>query len=193
LDATGVPRVQRANTVFEFTGSWLTVFLGVDPSGGSALTPELRASLLNFLERRRLAGYDLEIGPAIFIPIELVLEFCVLPGFLPANVAQGLEETFSSGVLADGSKGFFHPDSFTLGQKLFTSRIYAAAMGVPGVETVRIVRLARMHSPRPDSETAANLKQGFLDAGPDQIIRLDNDRNFPENGVLTVRAKGITV
>jgi hypothetical protein len=45
-----------------------------------------------------------------------------------------------------------------------------------------------LHSAFPDNETQANLRQGFLSAGPDQIIRLDNDRNFPENGVLTVQS-----
>jgi hypothetical protein len=91
--------------------------------------------------------------------------------------------------LPSGSKGFFHPDSFTFGQDLFVSKIFAAVMAVPGVKSAQITRLARLHTAQPDSETNANLAQGFLGVGPDQIIRLDNDRNFPENGSLTVRPK----
>jgi hypothetical protein len=63
-------------------------------------------------------------------------------------------------------------------------------MGVSGVQSAQITRLARLHSAQPDSETAANLAKGFLAAGADQIIRLDNDRNFPQNGTLTVIPKG---
>jgi hypothetical protein len=64
-------------------------------------------------------------------------------------------------------------------------------MSVPGVESAEIIRLARLHAAQPDRETQQNLRQGYLAAAPDQIIRLDNDRNFPENGILTIKAKGV--
>jgi hypothetical protein len=64
-------------------------------------------------------------------------------------------------------------------------------MAVPGVESARIVRLARWRSPHADQETSANLRQGHLEVGPDQIVRLDDDPNFPENGALAVRAIGV--
>jgi hypothetical protein len=63
-------------------------------------------------------------------------------------------------------------------------------MAVPGVDSAQITRLARLRAARPDLETAANLRRGALPIGPDQIIRLDNDRNFPENGALSIRPKG---
>ena len=77
------------------------------------------------------------------------------------------------------------------GDNLYVSRIFAAVMAVPGIESAQITRLARLHAAQPDSETAINLRQGYLSVGPDQIIRLDNDRNFPENGTLAVRPKGV--
>ena len=63
-------------------------------------------------------------------------------------------------------------------------------MAVPGVASAQITRLARLHAAQPESETAANLARGFLPAGLDEIIRLDNDRNFPQNGTLSVRPTG---
>jgi len=63
-------------------------------------------------------------------------------------------------------------------------------MTVPGVESAQITTLARLHAAQPANETALNLQQGFLEVAPDQIVRLDNDRNFPENGTLDIRSKG---
>jgi len=182
------PPIQRANAEFRWTGSWLTVTLGVDPQGTAGLTPGLRSALLAYLDTRRLAGYDLEVNSPVFVPVDLILNFCVIPGFRSAAVEQQIELVLSNSVLPSGAKGFFHPDNFSFGDNLYTSRLFAAVMAVPGVDSVRITRLARLHSAFPDNETQANLRQGFLSAGPDQIIRLDNDRNFPENGVLTVQS-----
>jgi predicted phage baseplate assembly protein len=182
------PPIQRANAEFRWTGSWLTVTLGVDPKGTDGLTPDLRSALLAYLDTRRLAGYDLEINSPAFVPVDLILNFCVIPGFRSAAVEQQIELALSNSVLPGGAKGFFHSDNFSFGDNLYTSRLFAAVMAVSGVDSVRITRLARLHSAFPDNETQANLRQGFLSAGPDQIIRLDNDRNFPENGVLTVQS-----
>jgi len=50
--------------------------------------------------------------------------------------------------------------------------------------------LTRSRSARPISETTTNLGQGYLQIGAKEIVRLDNDRNFPQNGILAVRLKG---
>jgi len=96
----------------------------------------------------------------------------------------------SSGVLPGGGIGFFHPDNFTFGDDLYVSRLFAAVMAVPGVASAQITRLARLHAAQPDLETAANLAQGFLAIGANQIVRVDNDRNFPQNGTLSVAPMG---
>ena len=183
-------RIQRANAEFRWTGSWLTVTLAVDPAGIEGLTPDLRQGLLEYLGARRLAGYDLEIRGPVYLPIELQVEFCVVPGARPNDVQQAIQQALSNSELPGGLKGFFHPDNFTFGANLYVSKIYAAIMAVPGIGSAQITRLARLHAAQPDSETAINLGQGFLAVGPDQIIRLDNDRNFPQNGSLTVQPKG---
>ena len=163
--------------------------LAVDPFGTEGLTPDLRQKLLDYLGTKRLAGYDLKVTGAIYLAVDLAIEFSVAPGFQPGNVEEALLIALSNSLLAGGSKGFFHPDNFTFGQGLYVSKIYAAVMAVPGVQSAQITRLARLRTAQPDSETNANLAQGFLAVGPDQIIRLDNDRNFPEKGSLTVRPK----
>lgn len=111
-------------------------------------------------------------------------------GAQQSDVQQALLQAFSTGTLGDGSKGFFHPDNFSFGDNLYVSQIYAAAMAVPNVQSVTITRLARSHAAQPTQETNLNLSQGYLAVGSDQVIRLDNDRNFPEHGTLTINAAG---
>jgi len=192
-DAAGEKPVQRANASFRWTGSWLTVTLAIDPRSQEGLTDALHSQLAAFLDTRRLAGYDIEITRAIYVPLELEIEFCLALGFFPGDVQQALEQVLSNGVLPGGRKGFFHPDNFTFGDSVFVSKLYAAAMSVPGVDAAHIVRLARLHSARPQTETATNLAQGFLAVAAGEIVQVDNDRNFPEKGTLSVRPRGAGV
>jgi hypothetical protein len=185
-DSSGQQPVKRAEASFQWTGSWLTVTLAIDPAGTEALTPALTTELQGYLEARRLAGYDLQFTGAAYLPIDLEIQFSVAPGSQSSGVQETLEQVLSNRVLPDGSTGFFYPDNFTFGQNLYVSKIFAAVMGVSGVQSAQITRLARLNSAQSASETTANLAQGFLAAGSDQIIRLDNDPNFPQNGTLSV-------
>jgi len=182
--------VQRANASFRWTGSWLTASLAIEPTATVDLTADLRNELISYLNGRRLAGYDLEILPALHVPLDLIVEFCTAAGFRPTDVQQGVLLALSSLDLPGGKKGFFHHGQFTFGDYVFVSQLYAAIMAVPGVDSAQITRLSRLHSPFPDAETATNLAQGFLQVAADQIVRLDNDRNFPQNGTLSVLPKG---
>jgi hypothetical protein len=189
-DASGQQPIQRANADFRWTGSWLTVTLAVDPRAAEGLTPDLRGALLAFLDTRRLAGYDLEVKPALYVSVDLIIEFCLVDGFRAGDVQQALTQALSNADLPGGRKGFFHPDNFSFGDNLYVSQLYAAIMAVPGVDSAQIVRLAKLWSDHADQETVTNLQQGYLAVGPDQIVRLDNDRNLPQNGTLTIRPKG---
>jgi hypothetical protein len=178
--------VQRANAAFRWSGSWLSVTLGVDPAGAEALSSQLRTDLLSYLDGVRLAGYDLDIAGATSVPIDLAIGFCVVAGFFPAAVEQGILQVLSNADLAGGGKGFFHSDNFSFGDDLHVSKLHKAVMSVAGIESARITRLARLHAANTDGETQLNLAQGFLAIGPSEIVQLDNDRNFPERGVLSL-------
>jgi predicted phage baseplate assembly protein len=193
VDPQGQPLLQRASAAFRWTGSWPTAVLAVDPRGEERLEGGLRSDLLAFLEGRRLAGYDLDVIRALYVPVELAIEFCLARGFRAGDVQQQLQQVLGSGDLPGGRRGFFHPDNFSFGDNLYVSQLYATIMTVAGVESAQITRLAKLRAARPDAETSANLRQGYLRAGADQIIRLDNDRNFPENGTLAIRPKGTGV
>jgi hypothetical protein len=190
VDSSGKSVIQRANANFLWTGSWLTVTVTVDPLGTEGLTADLRQQLTDYLNTRRLSGYDIQISGPVYVPVDLALQVSVATGSSQSDVGQALLQVFSSGTLLNGSLGFFHPDNFTFGDNLFASKIYATAMTVPGVQSVTITRLARSRAAQPEQETSLNLAQGFLQTGADEVIRLDNDRNFPENGTFAVTASG---
>jgi hypothetical protein len=173
--------VQRAAARFRWTGSWYTVFVTIDRIGGvtAARDPRFKTALRAHLERYRLAGYDLEIADPVYVPLDLVLLVCVRPGYFRSAVLAALGRVFSRQEFGDGTRGFFHPDNFTFGQSLFLSRVCAAAMSVTGVDSVELKIFQR--AGRPANHELAN---ALIPAAPLEILRLDNDRNFPENGKI---------
>jgi hypothetical protein len=179
------PQVQRAAATFRWTGSWHTVFVTVDRAGGRAVDAPFEAGLLRHLEEFRMAGYDLEIDGPRFVPIELAMDVCVKPDYFRSDVRAALLEVFSSGRTPDGRRGLFHPDHFTFGRPLYLSGLYAAAQAVPGVESVTITTLQRQ-----GIADATALATGKLEIGRLEIARLDNDRSFPERGVLRLTLGG---
>jgi len=185
VDTTGAALIQRATATFRWTGSWLTVTTAIDPRGSSGASAEVIAAATRALDARRLAGYDLEILSARYLPLDVIVDFCAAPRFNAADVQRRL-----IAALAGGANAFFNADNFSFGDDVFASRLFAAAMSVAGVESARIRRLALLHAANPNADTARNLQQGFLAVGGDQVILLDNDRNHPERGALQVVPAG---
>ena len=179
------PRVQRAAATLRWTGSWHTVFITVDPLAGFASTREFTASLQDRIEPFRMAGHDLEIDTPRYIPLEIAMFVCVKPDYFRSDVRTALLEVFSSGTLADGRRGVFHPDHFTFGQTVHLSPLYAAAQSVAGVASVQISLFRRQGRPE-----TSGLAAGFLTMGRLEIARLDNDPNFAERGLFKLSLGG---
>ncbi|HYW47851.1 MAG TPA: putative baseplate assembly protein [Bryobacteraceae bacterium] len=190
--AAQYPQVQKAQATLRWTGSWYTMFVTVDRAGGQPVDAAFSEGLRAFLESFRLAGYDLEIEPPVFVSLDIAFTVCVSPGYFRSNVEKALYDTFSNRVLPDGTLGFFHPDNFTFGQPVYLSRIVAAAMAVAGVHWVdtddtppkpnHFQRWGQL----PNGETAA----GEIDFARLEIARLDNDPNQPENGKIEFFLEG---
>ena len=118
------------------------------------------------------------------MPLEIVFKVEVRPGYLRRHVEAELRDLFSNRRLPDGRKGFFHPDNLSFGDDICLSRLVAAAQAVPGVESVQVTKLNRQGATRVGSQTAC------LKIGEIEIARLDNDPEFPENGVLKLEMAG---
>jgi hypothetical protein len=193
--AEKLDEVAGAVASFRWTGSWYTVFVGIDPTDASdliqvgqartRLSPRLETQVRAFLNRYRLAGYDLEIRPPHFVALEIELELCVAADHFRADVAQAVTLALSNRVLPDGTLGFFHSDNFTFGQAVYVSALYAAIEGMQGVDSVTVV-MFRRYGQRDNGE----LLKGVIPIGPWEVAILDNDPNFMENGVLRITTLG---
>jgi hypothetical protein len=171
--------IQKAAARLRWTGSWYTAFVTFDRQGGLPVDTTFKSRMLSALERYRLAGYDLEFNGPVYVPLEMSLMVCVKKGYFRSNVKQSLLEKFSSYNLPNGQRGFFHPDNFTFGQPIYLAQIYQAAMAVEGVDSVRVLKFKRW-----GKVDAGELAAGELKPGQFEILRLDNDPNYPENGKI---------
>ncbi|WP_375411391.1 putative baseplate assembly protein [uncultured Bradyrhizobium sp.] len=176
--------VQRAAATTRWTGSWYTQFITVDPAAGTDARA-LKADLLPFVERYRMAGQDLEFNDPHYVSLELKLNVCVAPDYFRADVKAGLLDALSSQTLPDDRRGLFHPDNFSFGQTVYLSEIYAAAHAVPGVASAQVVTLQRQGTDDPTYLANSELALGRL-----EIARLQNSLNYPEHGVLRLDING---
>jgi len=179
------PDVQRAAATFRWTGSWHTVFITADRVGGAAVDADFEAGLERFLDRYRMAGYDLEVDGPRFVPLEVGLLVCCQPEYFRAHVQAAVLDVLSSRARADGTVGFFHPDRFTFGLPVYLSAIIAAVQRVEGVQSVTPLVFQRQ---RDDASSA--LDTGVLAMSRLEIAQLDDDPSFPEHGVLELTMGG---
>jgi hypothetical protein len=178
-------RVQNASASLAWTGSWYEADVAADPFGRESTTERLVERLSTDLEHYRRIGHDLSVRAAEYVPLRLELAVCALPHYQRAHVKAALLARFGTRKLADGTRGFFHPDELTFGQSIAVSRIVAAAQAVTGVEAVAVRALHRLFA-APSHE----LENGLLPLAPWEIAQLDNDPNFPEHGTLEITVRG---
>ena len=186
------PEVCRARTDFRWTGSWYTMSITVDPRGRKEVPPDLRGRLRSWVARKALADqHDIEIRDARYVPLSIKVDVWV-DRSCRSDVEGALSTALGDGVRDDGNLGFFHPDNFTFGDRLYLSRLYEAVEAVEGVEYVLVTEFKRW------SETSTHEPVlDYIDVEPQEIIRVDNvvihpdddSRSRSENGwlVLTVR------
>jgi hypothetical protein len=119
------------------------------------------------------------------VPLEIEMFVCVKPDYFRSDVEAALLDIFSNRTLADGRKGLFQPDFFTFGQTVYLSPLYAAAQAVAGVASVEITVFQRQGLP-----ATSGLTTGFLIMNRLEIARLENDPNFAERGIFTLKLGG---
>ncbi len=179
------PDVQRAVGTFRWNGHGHTVFVTVDRYGGRPVTPDFEAELRVFLERYRMAGYDLEIDAPRFVPLELALFVCASRDHFRAQVRRDVLQVLGTSRLPDGRLGHFHPDNLSFGDPVQLSPIYAAVMSVEGVASAKAQVFRRRNS-----TSATPLEDGVIEMGRLEIAQLENDRNFPERGSIEIEMGG---
>jgi hypothetical protein len=184
--------LQNARGTLCWNGSWYEARVALDPRGSESADPELLAEVDAYLAPYGRIGYDLTVTGAAYAALDLGLSICVKPLYLRAQVQALLRQRLGTDLLPDGSLALFNPDRLTFGEAVYLSPIIATAQTIPGVMEVQVTRLDRLVPGRapptasPDSVPAA----GMLLLAPNEIARLDQDPNHPENGRLTLLLRG---
>lgn len=177
--------VQRAGVQFRWTGSWLTVFATPDPRNSFALTPAQKEGLGAQLDRFRLTGREAWGRDPVFAAIDLEINICVEPFAFTGDVVTAVLEVLFGHRGLRSKPGFFSPDNFTFGTPLDRSKLEAAIQTVPGIRAVEAIRIRRRgwFDWRDFVETA-------LHFGDNEVVRVENNRDFPERGAVRVIPHG---
>jgi hypothetical protein len=189
------PAIAAAKASFHWTGSWYTVFIAINPArvedlvqlpgGGLALTDAFQQSITAYLTRFKLAGYDLQVRAATYVPLEIDITLCIAPGHFRGDVEEAVARVLSNQAYGDGTHGFFYLPEFDFGEPIYLSRLYEAIGQVEGLESATVTTFKRFWEAAGDELTS-----GVIGIGAFEIPRLDNDRNRPEDGVLRFNAVG---
>jgi hypothetical protein len=183
------PALQGAAAAMVWTGSWYEADVAIDPLGGDDATVTMRDIIEDMLTSYRRLGHDLGVIPARYVPLAVELTVCVEDDFRAAPVLVALHARLGAQVLADGTKGFFHPDNLVFGAGVAVSTLVAAAQGIEGVRHVEVTRLERA-PPQLGQPDRTAIIAGLLTLAPDEIAQVDDDPNFPENGALRIVMEG---
>ena len=187
-------RLQGAKAGLRWTGSWYTALVALDPAGSETADSELIDEVTDYLEPFRRVGHDLEVSAAEYVPLKVSLTICVLPNYLRGHVEAAVLDALSTRVLLDGRLGFFHPDNLSFGDGIYVSRLLATVQAITGVQNAVVTELERFElseaDPAIDQPGEELPLNSALLLGPFEIAQLDNDPNFPENGVLILDVRG---
>ena len=182
--AEQLPWVLDAGTAFRWTGSWLTVFTTAQPRGAEVAPVADLVSLLELLNRRRLAGYEVYTPAPRYVSIDLIVTVCALPTALRGEVEAALLTELGTGRRRDGGPAFFAPDQFrsALRWSEATRDRRAAAAGVDGVLAIDYRRRGLVADFEPMPETVT--------VGEDEILRATTTPASPSAGRCGRRQRG---
>ncbi len=176
--------VKRAGAVFRWTGSWLTTFVTPEPVASEQIAIGDRTTLIDLLNRCRMAGTECYVPDPDYVSIDLIVELCAEAGAFAAQVKQAVTAALSP-TGPGAASAFFAVSRFAFGQPLQRSALEAAIQATPGVAGVSCIEY-RLRDRLPGFQPMPDQ----VDVGESQIIRCDNDPSRPNNGSLTAIVGG---
>lgn len=177
--------IQQARAMLHWMGMSYEVSVAIDPLATVTYAPGLIQRVKQTLERYRRIGHLLHVSLPTYVGVDIAMSVCVESSYLTAHVRQELLDLFSSRILSDGTRGFFHTDNFGFGDELYLSQVIATAKTIRGVENVDITRFQKLHQ-----GDQGEIENGVMTFGPLEIPRLDNDPLRPENGRFCLDMRG---
>ena len=183
--AERLPWVQRAGATVRWTGSWLTTFIAADPRGAVTLADDRRVELEQQLDRFRQAGRETHVLAPRYADLDLDIRICVEPNAYGGEVKTRVLEALIGRRGPLPRPGFFDPDHFTFGTPLQRAALEAVIQAVPGVRAVEGMTLRRRGWFDWQPFTALTYS-----VAPNEVIRLQNDPQHPEQGSLRLVTEG---
>ena len=177
--------VQKAGSVFRWTGSWLTAFVTPDSKDSVYLEEENRKDLTDQLNRFRQAGREINVMNPVYASIDLEIEICVSANAYSAEVKERILLALFGKKGIRPVQGYFSPDRFTFGEFLERSTLEATIQAVQGVKAIEKIFFRR----RGWFETREFTELSY-DPGKDTIIRIANNPLHPEWGTLKLYTHG---
>ncbi|MFO0762631.1 MAG: hypothetical protein U0359_39695 [Byssovorax sp.] len=137
------------------------------------------ANVRRRLEQIRLLGFDAEITPPRWVPLDLDVVVDAAP-----HAAKGPLRDAIFAALA-GDSGLLDPDVSGLGGDVHLSSLYQAVLAVPGVASVRVKRFRRL-----EPGAIERLGEGIIPIAPDEVAVLRAPARAGIDGLLTVTVCG---
>ena len=179
--AERLPWVQRAGAQLRWTGSWITTFATPDPLAAVTITETQREELAVQLDRFRQAGREAVVTDPDYADIDLIITICVQPSAYPGEVEA---RVLTSLVGNQKTRGFFSADNFTFGDPLRRSQLEAVVQRVPGVRATGEIQIRRR------GYIDWTVLNGPYQVGQREVLRLENDPDYPERGTLELIMEG---
>jgi predicted phage baseplate assembly protein len=179
------PEVERANAILRWTGSWYTLFLTVERTGGAPVDDDFRIQLRKRMEYFRMAGADLVIVAPVYVSLEIEMQVQIQDTYIATNVKAALMEVFSNRRWPDGQQGIFYAGNYPFGTPVYLSDLYSAAYAIVGVQAVKITKFQRQ-----GLANSSGLEDGVLKMDWLEIARMENDPSAPEHGVFGLITSG---
>ena len=191
------PLISKTKAEFVWNGSWYTVIVRIDPKESQRRLNrverqerihKIKHDVVKILQKKRMTCYDIQISLPHYVPLVLILEICISKDFFANDVKLAVETALTGINQYTNEKGLFHPDNKTFGTAVYISDIYKTIMRIPGVISTSLLDIHKTTDPK--QKSLDYISEGVLPVEGNQIVRLDNDRNFPEHGMLSIITRG---
>jgi hypothetical protein len=177
---------RQAAAAFRWTGSWVSALTLVDPATAEPAATQLSslAGLAELLNARRLAGSDSAVALARYRWLDLRITCRAKRAYRRNEVAAAVIARLDPRSAGGGVTGFFGRDQWAFGQALDASALIAAVQSCPGVAGVDPIQ----YRGKPEPARWRPLPP-VLRVAPGEILRIDNDRDRPQHGLLFVEVE----
>jgi hypothetical protein len=181
--AAGLAWARQAVTAFRWTGSWRSALTIVDPRSDEPTGTQISslAGVARLLDTKRLAGAESSVALARYRRLDLRITCRAQPTHRRGDVEAAVLARLDPRPSADGTTGFFGRDRWTFGQALEALPLTAAVQSCAGVAGVEPIQYRAKPGP-----AGWRVLPPILGIASGEILRIDNDRDRPQRGLLFV-------